>query len=119
MPEHQVVRYKVGKSNFEILTKPGSVLKYREGKLGWDNVPFADVVYKNQAKGDKASAIELKAAFKTENENESMKIIAEKGELQLTTGERKDKVDKKRAEVINYIHKYYTDPKSKKASSSP
>jgi len=36
-----------------------------------------------------------------------------KGELQLTAAERQEKVRKKRAEIVNYIHKYYIDPKTK------
>jgi len=36
--DFQIVRHKVGGSNFEVLTKIGSVLKYRKGNLGWDNV---------------------------------------------------------------------------------
>jgi len=113
MPDHQLVRYKSGKFNFEVLTKVGSVLKYREGKLGWDNVPFADEVFKNFSKAERAKSEELRAAFGTDNIGECMKKIVKEGELQLTTAERKEKVDKKRAEVINYIHKYYTDPKTK------
>jgi len=42
-----------------------------------------------------------------------MKIIVQKGELQVTAAERKEKLEKKRAEIVNYIHKYYTDPKMK------
>jgi ribosome maturation protein SDO1 len=44
-----------------------------------------------------------------------IKIIMEKGEYNLSTAERKEKVEKKRKEIINYIHKYYTDPRSKTA----
>jgi hypothetical protein len=36
-----------------------------------------------------------------------------KGELQLTAAERQEKIDKKRKEIVNYIHKYYIDPKTK------
>ena len=31
----------------------------------------------------------------------------------MTAAERKAKTEKKRAEIINYIHKYYVDPKTK------
>jgi len=113
MPEHQLVRYKAGKVTFEVLTKVGSVLKYRDGKLGWDNVLFVDEIFKNQTKGERANAEDLKLAFGSDNLQDCLKVIIEKGELQLTAEERKDKIDKKRAEIVNYIHKYYVDPKSK------
>jgi len=34
--------------------------------------------------------------------------------MQLSTEERKDMVEQKRNEIINYFHKYYLDPKTKK-----
>jgi len=113
MSASQIVRFKAGKITFEAMTKVGSVLKFRDGKLGWDNVPLVDEVFKNSQKGERANSEELKAAFGTENVVECLKAIVEKGELQLTSDERKDKVEKKRAEIVNYIHKYYIDPKLK------
>ncbi len=38
----QLVKHKVGAQTFEVLTKKGAVLQFREGKLGWSNVLFAD-----------------------------------------------------------------------------
>lgn len=55
----QLVRYKQGKSNFEIMVKPGSMKKYREGKLDINSVVEADVIFKNQSKGDRANATDL------------------------------------------------------------
>lgn len=40
-----------------------------------------------------------------------IKLILEKGDLELTTAERKEAVNKKRAEVVTYIHKNFTDAK--------
>jgi len=113
MPDHQIVRFKAGKVTFEILTKVGSVLKYRDGKLGWDNVVMVEEIFKNQTKGERANSEDLKSAFGTDNLQECLKTIVDKGELQMTSEERKEKIDKKRAEIVNYIHKYYIDPKTK------
>lgn len=45
MASFQIVKFKAGKVIFEILTKPGTVLKYRDGKIGSiDNVLFSDDV---------------------------------------------------------------------------
>lgn len=44
MSKFQVVRYKSGKHTFEVMTKLGSVLKYRAGELGFTNVLEADIV---------------------------------------------------------------------------
>ena len=101
----QIVRYKHGKLHFEVLTKPGAVLKFRNGNLGWDNVLASDTVFKNSQKAEKPSGAELayghfvnspSEAFGTENEEECAKIIVDKGELQLSAAERKEKVDQVR-----------------------
>ena len=121
--EFQVVRHKHGKAIFEVLTRIGSVTKYRDGKLGFDNVlfgivffvvvvtsdtnisPTADEIFTNFHKGEKAKATDLLAAFGTEDVTACLKVIVDKGELQLTTAERREKSDAKKNEVVNYIHK--------------
>lgn len=44
MAQSQLVRYKTGKYNFEVMTNVGSALKYRKQELGLDNVIQADIV---------------------------------------------------------------------------
>src|SRR5690606_5633601 len=51
-------------------------------------------------------------AFGTEVVADVIKKILAEGEFQLTTAERREKVEKKRAEIINYLHKYFVDPKT-------
>jgi len=111
--EHQIVRFKAGGVTFEVLTKLGSVLKYRSKQLGWNDVLFHEEIFRNFSKAEKAKGSDLKEAFGTEDIQECAKIIVEKGELQLTAQERKEFLERKRAEIINYICKYYIDPRSK------
>eukprot|EP01137_Pigoraptor_chileana_P006808 Opistho-2@3354 len=109
---HQLVRHKAGKSTFEVMTHPGTVLKWRKGEEQWANVPFAESIFKNFSKGERANAEELKAAFDTENVEECMKIICQKGAVSENAAERKEKTDKKRNEIVSYIHKYYMNPQT-------
>eukprot|EP01088_Endostelium_zonatum_P001654 TRINITY_DN11997_c0_g1_i1.p1 TRINITY_DN11997_c0_g1~~TRINITY_DN11997_c0_g1_i1.p1 ORF type:complete len:290 (+),score=78.44 TRINITY_DN11997_c0_g1_i1:71-871(+) len=110
----QVVRYKDGKSTFEIMCKNGTALKFREGDLkSVNDVLFSDEIFSDQSKGERAPEDQLRATFSTTNVSEVAKIILEKGDLQLSTAERKAKVDQKTKEIVNYIHKYYIDPKTK------
>lgn len=45
MADVQIVKYKAGKQTFEVLTKPGTVLKFRKGLIGSiDNVLMTDDV---------------------------------------------------------------------------
>ncbi len=75
-------------------------------------VILSDTIFKNASKGDKASAAELAEAFG--EEKNPLGVILEKGDVQLSAAERKDAVDKKRKEIVSYLHKYYTDPVQKK-----
>ncbi len=105
----QVVKYQ----KFEVLCKSGTIKKYREGKIGSiDNVILTDDIYTNSSKGDKAKNSDLVAAFGTDKVMDCIKVILDKGEFALTVAEKKEMVDQKRKEVINYIHKYFVDPKT-------
>jgi ribosome maturation protein SDO1 len=56
---------------------------------------------------------DCRATFGTDKVSDVLKQIVEKGDIELSAAERKEAVEKKRAEIVNYIHKYYIDPKSK------
>lgn len=109
-----MVRLKKGKKTFEILTHHGTVEPFREGKLGWDKVPVADRVFKNSSKGEVFTDAELIEAFETANVEEVMKQIAMKGELQTNAADRAKAVADKRKQIVQYLHKNYLNPKTKK-----
>jgi ribosome maturation protein SDO1 len=113
MSDHQLVRFKVGKTHFEVVVKPNTVLQYREGKLGIDKVLIAEEVFKDFRKGDRARTADLESAFNMTDVMKCIETILEKGEYQLSAAERREKVEKRRKEIVNYIHKYYTDPRTK------
>ena len=60
MSDFQVVKYKKNKCNFEVLVKPQTVLKYKNGKLQIEDVLYADTIFSNAQKGDKANFEDLK-----------------------------------------------------------
>jgi ribosome maturation protein Sdo1 len=59
MATHQLVRYKQGKNNLELMVVPGTVMKYRKGEVGVDAVLVSDVIFKNQSNGDRANATDI------------------------------------------------------------
>jgi ribosome maturation protein SDO1 len=109
----QFVRYKSGKHTFEILCHPGTVLKYRDGQLDMDKVLFADNIFKNYSTGDRAKEAELIEVFGTSNQQECIKKILDTGEYHLSTKERQELVEKKKREMINFVHKNYIDPRNR------
>lgn len=107
MSKPTVVKY----GGLELLCKQNTVTPYREGKLGRDKVLIIDEIFKNSSKGDRAKGSELQEVFGTENMNDCINMMLEKGDYPLSTEERKKKVEEKRAEIKNYIFSNYTDEK--------
>ncbi|OSX68884.1 hypothetical protein BU14_2130s0001 [Porphyra umbilicalis] len=107
-----LVRRKVGKTTFELLTHEGAAAKYRAGDLSSiDDVVVTDTVFTNQSKGQRASQDQLTAAFGEDATPASiLKAIISKGDLQTSAAERTAKADQRRREVLEHLTKYYVDP---------
>lgn len=126
MAQSQVIRMKIGKTTFEVLAKPGNAMKYRGGKLGYDKVLLTDEVFTDANKGKKASLAELKKALpdhlkgrlaagtEIKSMPDAARIIVDHGDIALTTAERQEAARARRAALVEHIHKYFIDPKSKR-----
>jgi rRNA metabolism SBDS family protein len=109
MAQSQTVRYKKGKHSFEILTKQGSVRQFLTGKLGWDKVLSADVIFTNSKKGDIAKKQDLITVFGTDDVNKCAEIMVRQGDAQVSASERKEDISVHRRQILEYLHKTYTD----------
>jgi len=107
----QLVRYKKGKKVFEVLTKPGSVRKYRIGKLGWDNVLVSDQIFTNSKKANLAKGTDLIDVFGTNDTQSILQTIVKEGDLQISASERKEDAEEHRKKIIGYMHRTYVDAK--------
>ena len=67
-------------------------------------------VFKVGARNDAIPDAELEAAFGTADPLSVAQIIVEEGDLQLTAADRKARIEKKRLEIVNYIHKVAPPP---------
>jgi ribosome maturation protein SDO1 len=105
----QLVKYTSGKKRFEVLTKDGSVKKFREGKLGWNNVLFADQVFTDSKKGNVAKDKDLKSVFGTSDLTECLIKIILEGELSVSAKERKEDMKRHKQAVIGHLHRTYVD----------
>ena len=113
MADVTVVRYSFEGDKFEILVKPDPALEYKLGKKkDISSVLVSDEIYTDSSKGTRASTDKLQKAFKTEDPTEIATMIMKKGELNLTTEQRRKMVEEKRKQIVSYISKTYVDPKS-------
>jgi ribosome maturation protein SDO1 len=73
---------------------------------------ISDEIYTDSGKGTKPSAEKLLKAFKTEDLTEIAKIIMQKGDLNLTTDQRRKMIDDKKKQIVEFIVKTYVDPRT-------
>ncbi len=112
--EYVIARYEKGGHKFEILVDPDKAFKYREGeKIPIDDVLVGDYIYKDARKGDRASPEEVRKVFGTTDIKKVADTILRKGELQLTTAQRRKLLEAKRRLIINYIARSAIDPRTK------
>jgi len=107
-----VVRYKNNGKCVEVLAKPETVERFRQGKLGIDNVLVSDSLYLNANKGDLAKIQDIQTIFGTDDIQACLETVLRRGEYSLTARERSAKIEQKRGEILNYISKYYINPKT-------
>ena len=113
MADVTIVRYSHEGEKFEILVKPDPALDYKLGKKkDLSGVLVSDDVYTDSGKGTKPSSEKLSKAFNTEDQNEIAKIILQKGDLNLTTDQRRKMVEEKKKQIVTFIVKTYVDPKT-------
>ena len=108
-----VVRYSFEGEKFEILVKPDPALEYKLGKRkDISSILVSDEIYTDSSKGTRASSEKLLKAFKTEDATAIAERIIQKGELNLTTDQRRKMMSEKRKQIVNYVAKTFVDPKS-------
>ncbi|RLG81013.1 MAG: ribosome assembly factor SBDS [Thermoprotei archaeon] len=111
--EYVIARYEAKGRRFEILVKPDKALRYREGaKIDIDDVLVGDYVYKDVRRGNKASPEELRKVFGTDDIRRIADVVIRKGELQLTTEQRRKLLETKRRQIVTFIARSAIDPKT-------
>jgi ribosome maturation protein SDO1 len=109
-----IIKLILGNDKFELLVKPDQALEYKLGKRSdLSSVLISDEIYSDANKGSRVSSDKLNKHFKTTNTNEIINQILSRGELNLTTDQRRKMVEEKRKQIIQYINKNYVDPKTK------
>jgi ribosome maturation protein SDO1 len=108
-----IVRLNLDNNKFEILVKPDPALEYKLGKrTDLSNVLISEEIYSDANKGSRAASEKLVKYFKTTDSTEVAKQILSRGELNLTTDQRRKMVEGKKKQIIQYINKSFIDPKT-------
>jgi len=108
-----VIRFSVEGEKFELLVKPDPALEYKLGKRkDISTILVSEEIYSDSNKGTRASTEKLMKAFKTTDPAAIATIILQKGDLNLTTDQRRKMVSEKRKQIVEFIAKTYVDPRS-------
>ena len=90
MDKVTVVKYSYETEKFEILVKPDPAFDYKLGKIyEISKILVSDEIYTNSGKGTRASNGLLLKVFNTDDTTKIAEIMMQKGELNLTTEQRK------------------------------
>jgi ribosome maturation protein SDO1 len=111
--EYVVARYESQGERFEILVKPKEAFELKSGKkISISDVVISDTIYKDVKKGLKSSPSSLKKVFGTMDFETIAKEIILKGQIQLTAEQRREMIEAKRKQIIEFIAKNAIDPKN-------
>ena len=102
--EAVIAKIEIGGQRFEILIEPDAAEKYRENKeIDWEEALVTDEIWSDSKKGDRVSDESLNEAFGTLEKIEIFKKILDKGNIQLTTEQRRNLVERKGKQIIANI----------------
>ncbi|MEA3488469.1 MAG: ribosome assembly factor SBDS [Euryarchaeota archaeon] len=108
-----IARYKHDKKIFEVLVDPEKVDTVKTGgEVDMADVLAAEEIFEDVSKGDKATEGNLMTVFSTTDVEEIASRIIKEGEVQLTTEQRRNRVEEKRKKVINQIAQIAINPKT-------
>lgn len=111
--DYVVIKYESHGERFEILAKPKEAMAFRSGKsISISDVVISDTIYKDVKKGLKASPSALKKVFGTTDFETVAREILLKGEMPITAEQRKEMLESKKKQLIDFIHKNAIDPKT-------
>lgn len=108
-----VARLILGGDKFELLVKPDPALEYKMGKRSdISGALVSDEIYSDANRGSRASSEKLMKHFKTTDSVDIAKQILAKGELNLTTDQRRKMVEEKKRQIVQFINRSFVDPKT-------
>lgn len=107
------VRLTVDGERFEILVNPDNALSFKLGRnVELSQVIAIDEVYSDSSKGLRANTEKLKKSLGTTDHAEAAKIVLKRGDLQLTTDQRRKIVEDKRKQIVSIIARNFVDPRT-------
>jgi ribosome maturation protein SDO1 len=98
---------------FEIMVDPEKALEIRRGKeIDMSEVLAFPCIYRDVRSTERVSEEELQKTFGTTDINQIARKIIQKGEIQLTTQQRKEMIEKRKIQIATIISKRGFNPQT-------
>ncbi len=111
--EYVIARVEKQGEKFEVLVKPDAVQRLRDGKdVDLMSELAIDTIFKDAHKGSKASEEKMQEFFGTLEPLAVAKQIIRHGEIQLTTEQRRQMLEVKRKQIVQYIAQNAINPQT-------
>ena len=111
--EYVIARIEKAGEKFEVLVKPDAVQRLRDGKeIDLMAALAIDQIFKDAHKGSKASEEKTLEFFGTTEPLAVAKQIIRQGEIQLTTDQRRQMLEQKRKQIVQYIAQNAVNPQT-------
>jgi ribosome maturation protein SDO1 len=107
-----IARFEYEGYRFEILVDPDAASRIRSGKIDVENDLALPEIFKDAKKGERTNEEILKRAFKTTDIGQIAIEIVKRGQIQLTTEQRKEILESKRKQVINELVREAINPQT-------
>lgn len=110
-----LARLEKGGKRYEVLVDPDLVDQWKSDSsaIDLDDFMAMDEIFHDARAGERPTEESLMNTFQTLDVEAILNIILEKGSIQLTTAQRKARVEHMRQQIIHHIHSQAIDPKSK------
>ncbi len=108
-----IARYESKGHRFEVLIDQKLVDLVKSGKsVNVSEYMATDVIFKDSSKGDRASEEVIREVFGTEDFQTVVMEIVKKGQVQLTTEQRRKMLEEKRRQIVEIIARESMNPQS-------
>ena len=108
-----VARLETHGERFEILVDPDLAVKVRHGEdIDIEDAVAAIFIFENASRAEKSSDESLQKVFQTTDFPTIARRIIEKGEIHLTSEQRRHLIEEKRGQVITFIARHAINPQT-------
>ncbi len=113
LEEAVIARLETHGEHYEVLVDPDLALEVKRGKsVPADKLLAIDTIFKDSKKGDRASEEHMRKIFGTDDVLEIAKQIITRGEIQLTTEQRRKMLEDRKKQIVTIIARNAINPQT-------